>query len=400
MKLISTNTALKYNLLRLIRKHDHISFGTAWASAGTIVFAELIKARAKICTGVIGTHFYQTDPDVLDEFVGSSQVRFVLQPEGIFHPKVFAFWTATSWEVLIGSANLTAGAIKANTELSTIITDQDGTPDLLMEVLDIIRGYRGRTISQVDADNYRRIWGTKARIRERLDGSYGGTPASKAEVESPVMTMDWPTFYAEIQKDNTHGFEDRLGMLDQVASQFAKFKHFNDIPIQERLGIAGLRSKAIKNPEWFGSMTGAGKFYKYMNASEPAFSTALDAIPPEGPVSKHQYDTFIKEFIKGFPDGRHGLGTATRLLSMKRPDIFLCVDGQNKKKLAQDVGMVRADKLDYERYWTEVVERLQETPWWRSLPPSGGNEARAWLARAAMLDAIFYEEKKKRSRNV
>jgi hypothetical protein len=64
------------------------------------------------------------------------------------------------------------------------------------------------------------------------------------------MTMDWPTFYAEIQKDKTHGFEDRLGMLDQIASQFAKVKHFNDIPMQERLGIAGLRSKAWASPSF------------------------------------------------------------------------------------------------------------------------------------------------------
>lgn len=84
MKLISTNAALKSNLLRLIKKYDHISFGTAWASAGTDVFAELKKAKAKITTGVIGIHFYQTDPDVLDEFVDSSQVRFALQPEGVF----------------------------------------------------------------------------------------------------------------------------------------------------------------------------------------------------------------------------------------------------------------------------------------------------------------------------
>lgn len=400
MKLISANATLKSNLLRLIRRNDHISFGTAWASAGTAVFAELIKAKAKITRGVIGTHFYQTHPDVLDEFVGSSQVRFVLQPEGVFHPKVFAFWTATSWEVLIGSANLTAGAIQANTELSTLITHQDGTPELLKNVLDTISGYEGRTISQADADNYRRIWNTKARIRGKLNGTYGGTSVTKPEVESPVMTMDWLTFYAEIRKDKIHGFVDRLNMLDQVAAEFAKVKHFNDIPLQKRLGIAGLRSKAIKHSEWFGSMTGAGKFYKYMNASASAFSTALDAIPLKGPVTKEQYDTFIKQFIKGFPDGGHGLGTATRLLSMKRPDIFLCVDSQNKRKLAKDVGMVRADKLDYERYWEEVVERLQEAPWWNSPSPSGGKEAKAWHARAAMLDAIFYEEKKRRSKNV
>lgn len=393
VKLISTNAALKSNLLRLIKKYDHISFGTAWASAGTDVFAELVKAKAKITTGVIGTHFYQTHPDVLDEFVGSGQVRFVLQPEGVFHPKVFAFWTAESWEILIGSANLTAGALKANTELSTVITHEDGTPELLGEALATINGYEGRTISQVDANNYRRIWELKAPIRDKLEGTYGGNQAAKPEVESPVMTMDWLTLYTEIQKDKTHGFTDRLGMLDQVAHAFAKAQHFNDIPLQERLGIAGLRSKAIKNSEWFGSMVGAGKFYELMNASEPAFSVALDAIPSTGAVTKHQYDTFIREYLKAFPNGRDGVGTATRLLSMKRPDTFLCVDAANLKKLAQDVGMRRPDKLDYERYWTEVVERLQQAPWWQSPEPKQQNEAKAWRARAAMLDAIFYEAK-------
>ncbi|MDR0214551.1 MAG: phospholipase D family protein [Comamonas sp.] len=393
MKLISTNIALNSNLQRLIRKYENISFGTAWASAETDVFAELAKAKAKIAKGVIGTHFYQTHPDVLDEFVGSCQVSFVLQPEGVFHPKVFAFWTAKSWEILIGSANLTVGALKANTELSILISHKDGTPDLLDEVLAAIDGYEGRTISQIDADNYRRIWKLKAPIKDKLKGSYGGNPATKPEVESPVMTMDWPAFYAALQKDKAHGFTDRLSMLDQVANEFAKAQSFNDIPFQERLGIAGLRSKAIKNSEWFGSMVGAGKFYKLINSSEPAFSVALDAIPPTGAVTRHQYDTFIREYLKAFPNGRDGLGTATRLLSMKRPDTFLCVDSANLKKLAQDVGMKRPDKLDYERYWTEVVERLQQAPWWQSPEPKQQSEVRAWRARTAMLDAIFYEAK-------
>lgn len=71
----------------------------------------------------------------------------------------------------------------------------------------------------------------------------------------------------------------------------------------------------------------------------------------------------------------------------------LYVDGANLKKLAQDVGMKRPDKLDYERYWTEVVERLQQAPWWQSPKPKQQSEAKAWHARASMLDAIFYEAK-------
>jgi len=79
---------------------------------------------------------------------------------------------------------------------------------------------------------------------------------------------------------------------------------------------------------------------------------------------------------------------------MKRPDVFLCVDAQNKRSLAEDVGIVRADQLDYVRYWDEVVLRLMESPWWQSPEPSNSTEKAVWNARAAMLDAIFYEEKK------
>lgn len=391
MKLISTNAALRITLLRLIKQYDHFSFATAWASAGTDVFAALVKAKAKIETGVIGTHFYQTDPQVLDEFVGSRQVKFVLQPDGVFHPKVLAFWNAKGWEILIGSANLTRGALKANTEVTVVVAPEDGNPALLDEVLTLIEGYQGRFISQVDADHYRSLWRIRTPVRGKLEGTYGDRKATKPEVDSRVMRMDWPSFYAEIQKDKTHGFSERLGMLDQVSREFAKAQHFNDIPFQERLGIAGLRSKAIKNSEWFGSMVGAGTFYRLMNASEPAFSLALDAIPGAGAVTRVQYETFISEYLKAFPNGRHGLGTATRLLAMKRPDTFLCVDGANLNKLAEDVGMKRPNSLDYERYWTEVVERLQQAPWWQSPEPKSQVEARAWLARAAMLDAIFYE---------
>ena len=394
MKLISTNTALRSNLIRLIKKYQNISFGTAWASAGTDVFGSLTEAKARIRGAVIGTHFYQTDPDVLNEFIDSTTVKFVLQPHGVFHPKVFAFWDDTKWEVLIGSANLTSGAITNNSELSILIAHADGPPELLSEVLDVIKGYASdaRTISPEDADAYRRMWELKTPVREKLDGTFGGMTATKPEIDSPVMSMDWKTFYTRIQEDKTHGFDERLALLDTVAREFSSYPHFNDIPFQERLGIAGLRSKVIMNSEWFGSMVGAGKFYKQMNASEPAFSIALDSIPSKGAVTKVEYDTFITEYLKAFPNGRDGLGTATRLLSMKRPDTFLCVDGANLKKLAKDVGMKRADKLDYERYWTEVVKRLQGSPWWNSVMPSNEKEAKAWNNRAAMLDALFYEE--------
>jgi hypothetical protein len=159
-----------------------------------------------------------------------------------------------------------------------------------------------------------------------------------------------------------------------------------------RRGIAGLPSDTIPNPLWFGSMTGAGTFYNLINEEHPALSLALDEIPLLGDIRKVHYDRFIEEYLKAYPKGRDGLGTATRLLAMKRPDVFLCVDAKNKKRLAEDVGMSRPDKLDYERYWHEVILRLMDSPWWQSSEPTAAKERAVWNARAAMLDAIFYEQ--------
>jgi hypothetical protein len=70
---------------------------------------------------------------------------------------------------------------------------------------------------------------------------------------------------------------------------------------------------------------------------------------------------------------------------------FVCVDKKNLDRLAKDFGMVKAG-LDYERYWAEIILRLQDSPWWKAPEPKNALENQAWQGRAAMLDAIFYDE--------
>lgn len=393
MKLISTSRELSKQLKRLINKYPHIAIATAWASAKTDVFEALIQRKDRIALAVIGTHFYQTDPDVLDQFVGSRAVKFILQPDGVFHPKVYLFWSEDAWEVIVGSPNLTVGALSKNSELSVLINSDDKQPELKLEISNVIAGYWNvaNTIGQQDAINYRRLWMLKARELKKVADVFGNKKPRKSAVKSSVMSMDWLSYLAEVKKDKTHGFEQRLAMLKVVRGQFEKYEHFNDMPIEARRGIAGLDSKLIPNSEWFGSMKGAGTFSGLINEGSEAFSQALDQIPCAGEVRKEQYDRYIQEYKKAYLKGRHGLGTATRLLSMKRPDLFLCVDSKNLDKLANDVGMVKA-RLTYERYWEEVVLRLMASPWWQSPEPVDPTEKAVWAARAAMLDAIFYKE--------
>ncbi|WBA55416.1 hypothetical protein O7C57_11090 [Providencia sp. 21OH12SH02B-Prov] len=101
---------------------------------------------------------------------------------------------------------------------------------------------------------------------------------------------------------------------------------------------------------------------------------------------------YVELFKRAFPEGRDGVGIATRLLSMKRLDQFICYNEQNKKGLAEEFCLSKRN-LNYEEYWDLIIERIMDTPWWNSEWPSSGIERSAWQGRVAMLDVLFYKEK-------
>ena len=86
------------------------------------------------------------------------------------------------------------------------------------------------------------------------------------------------------------------------------------------------------------------------------------------------------------------IATASRLLAMKRPDVFVCFDNENKSKLCKDFGITQSN-MTYERYWDEIIERIFDSEWWNS-PKPDENEKNIgiWRGRAAFLDSLYYEE--------
>ncbi|MFW9594971.1 MAG: phospholipase D family protein [Macromonas sp.] len=392
MNLITTNSDLRTNLSRLIRKYKNISFAVAWASAGTEIFRELIANQNRIHKAVIGTHFYQTHPDVLDEFSASKEVRFILQTKGVFHPKIYIFWDEGHWEILMGSANLTAGALTNNTEAMILISDSDQSASSLKEnVIALIDSYweEADSVSKANAVSYRALWAKQQPALRRLSGQYGQTSKSKAPVHSTVMAMSWVDFLSCVKQDPHHGFEERCNLLDLARDAFITTNHFKDMELGLRKTIAGLPTDFNKYWGWFGSMRGAGYYHQAVNNNNPYISEALDEIPIQGPVSRKHYEAYIEKFLQAFPNGRDGVAIASRLLALKRPDYFVCLDSKNKKKLCEDFGIKDAN-MNYERYWEEIIERITDSAWWNEATPKNASDIRVWKGRAAMLDAIFY----------
>lgn len=392
MRLIHDNDDLSASLQELIRTSDSISIAVAWASRHTPAFEQLIKATPRINQVVIGTHFYQTDPEVLAKFKNSKSVRFILQPEGIFHPKVYLFLKGESWTLVVGSANFTRGALTKNSEVMIEVSGSDGAnASIYKDAARVIERHwkSAQEVTEEDVSRYARIYNIQQSRMQKVAGTYGSAKTRKTPIESDVMSMDWSQYMARVREDKAHGINQRIQLMAKMRNAFAQYQTFSEMPLELRKAVAGLPSEAIANSGWFGSMVGAGRFKNVIGTNSPEISSALSRIPNYGSVTRDRYDAFVEDYVSAFPEGRHGLGTATRLLAMKRPDVFVCVDSKNRSDLCRELGIVQSG-LNYERYWNEIVGRVRDSPWWATKEPSNHEEAEVWRSRAAFLDAIFY----------
>ncbi|MDK9763266.1 hypothetical protein KI743_14770 [Vibrio sp. D420a] len=136
-------------------------------------------------------------------------------------------------------------------------------------------------------------------------------------------------------------------------------------------------------------MVGAGKFKNRINTNNEFISAALEQIPLNGPVGEADYKSFVTQFKLAFPDGGAGIAIASRLLAMKRPDYFVCLDSQNRAELCRDFGIPA--NVNFDTYWVNIIVRILDSVWWSAPRPIDPIERQAWEGRAAMIDATFYE---------
>ncbi len=136
-------------------------------------------------------------------------------------------------------------------------------------------------------------------------------------------------------------------------------------------------------------MSASGIFAKRIKEKDPRISEALDNIPLKEQITRSDYQKFAKIYSAIF--GENHIGTATRLLTMKRPDVFYCLTSVNQRKFCGDFGVVRSH-INLNTYWDVIIERIQDSDWWQNPQPKNKREDEIKNYRAAFLDSIYYEE--------
>ena len=400
MKLIIKSKELEKEFERLMDQYNKYYWATAWANPNSILFDKLRKNKEKIQKIVIGIHFYQTHPNFIQEFIHNSKIHFIQQPEGTFHPKIYLFANGKkNWELIIGSANFTNSAFSKNTEANVLLSNKDENPDdSYINAIKLIKKSwaEGETFSEEDLENYRRAWEKHQPKIKSLSGLYGSKKAKPKPIyKVSILNKSWAEFMEAIRDKDLHRIKKRLNVIEIVRNLFSRSSHFNKLSTDERKFIAGISNRLFtdedEDVDWgfFGSMEGAGGFKKRIIENDYNISKALDEIPLAGQITKSHYIKFIDQYKKTF-SGNY-LATATRLLAMKRPDIFVCFDSKNKSALCKDFGIVQSG-LDYERYWNDIIMRIYDSEWWNNPYPKNEIEEKISEARAAFLDSLYFQE--------
>jgi hypothetical protein len=382
-------------LTRLMQAHRKLYWAVAWGSDNPAL-AELLRHKSKIARLVIGTHFYQTSPAFLEQFEDDEAVR-VMPPNGAtFHPKVYLFVSKERSALVVGSANFTRSAMASNVEACCLI-EGPSSEGLFVDMREFITDECWEEAVVIDADFLRayRIQhaATKGARAALKKFSPLRRPKSSARRGDP-LEMDWSAFVQRVRSEEY--FEKRLKVLARARVLFDGVDNFSMLDRIERKAIAGTLGGKEKGPgslDWglFGSMFGFGVLKSKINGNAAAISDALDCIPPTGAVTQDNYNDFVERYAEAFEGESHvgGIASASRLLAMKRPDCFVCIDKANKTGLSAHFGLA-ASAVKIENYWADLIEPIRLSPWWRASRPPG-TEGKIWDGRAAFLDALFYE---------
>lgn len=392
-------------LIEQTRSCISASWAVAWATPNKVFDAAM--ARMEVFNHlIVGTHGSQSHPRCLRALASHPGKGFIRRnAEALFHPKLYIFEHAKKYSVVIGSHNLTGGAFQVNEEVSLLIDFEKMDPaisKLLAWMVDASRESLCVVYTPAWLSEYESLYALARQKRREIDEQRKDTssPFLSQKREVLPINLSWDDWYARVssQTSPSHAMGPRLDLLDYVGGLFKTHGDYASMPPDGRMRIAGVATKQMIKEDmidWdlFGRMTVLHQrpdFKKLVLEEPAALSHALDHIPLEGPVNEAHWGNYWTA-LRRLDDKRGTLahGMATRLATLRRPDVFVSLNGASTDRLAELLD-VPVRTLVGDSYWTCVIQPVQRTRWFAAEEPQDEKQVRAWRARAALLDSLVY----------
>jgi len=377
---------------------EDLSIMSAWATAarGKARHWQLLPLD-RVRRALIGIHFAQSEPWVLRTLASKpGRLQVIEDTAGVFHPKLIIGTKGGHARAIVGSSNFTTGGFGGNTELNLLVSgsiDLDPLRQLISSFDSEWTSARTQSVDSAWLDRYEAIYERRPRP-PRLPKQ--NNSANKVEIESPDdLDVEWNAYYKLIAARERHaladGFEihvfdhddgSYLQEIDACRRVFERTAVFEDTPLADRKLVTGWGPDTTGH---FGRNVGAGYFKKLVGSSPRELGRHLDRVPLEGEVNR----ALAEEVLNGLIS-IHGvaLGVASRMITVKRPDLFVTLNNANKPQVKAIFGRAPTKVSTY----LDWIERIWEFPWFSSPEPvAGRDEGRVWRARVALMDALIYE---------
>ena len=380
-----------------------IDIASAWATLGPALdflhAASKNKKRRVTIRAIIGTFGNATDPDALELLSKIGELCLVSGGEALFHPKVYIFRNGRASSAWIGSANFTRAGFERNEEAVYETGDCE----------DVIKWFEkqwekngGRSEASKIAEYRKR---RKRQGVSRTAAELAGQPeqGKKSRIELLKNADSWEEYLealkqcdqlwtAEGVKWTVLGREFSYEHTINKGKRVAHRRSWIGLDDRQRTILLGLRDGVEGVWGLLGSLRGAGKVkavFRHSNRTDnrkvlqnirTAVKHVIEAESSEFP------DVAIEalEHIRG--EDRFSYGTATRLLTLARPDKLVSVNDRSRAGLAAAFDLA---PHTLGGNYGQLLKNLYAAPWYDD--PHG--HGKIWNMRAALVDSFVYDPK-------
>jgi len=133
------------------------------------------------------------------------------------------------WELIVGSANFTTSAFSTNTEVSLLVSANDiNSEEVYKNATQVIDDSfeQGKSFSEVEWENYYKIWNIQQQKIQSLSGNYGSNknrPLPLHQIE--FSTRSWDDFVEKVYKEGFQQLKTRLRVIEIAHKLFERKKN-------------------------------------------------------------------------------------------------------------------------------------------------------------------------------
>jgi len=211
-----------------------------------------------------------------------------------------------------------------------------------------------------------------------------------------LRVAPWPVVSMFVEQHKTLlSLEEQLRLTHYISN--LREQALKEMIPEDLLAFCGKHSSTLDpstynfDVEWFASTKSAKGFHQMVADLPGSFDEALSHIPLEGDVSEEHYQQFVVSYLLAFNagDDKPTLAPATRLLAMRRPDIFTPINNARLDSLCSALGITKLNNRDFERYWQDIVQTIHAMSWYKMA--QGNNELELELVPIkALIPCFFY----------